>query len=104
MGRQQEINERLQKKIRTPPPQNTQIPASLEEFLNEDVITTSQANMTPLVEVKTQEIKREEFKFPIDLSEKLRLASFSLNKKKTEIVQEALNEYLVKIGIKDSSL
>jgi hypothetical protein len=94
MGRQQEINERLQKKIR-----NTQTPASIEEFLNEKVITSSQTNMNPLAEVKIQEIKREEFKFPLDLSEKLRLASFSLNKKKTDIVQEALIEYLVKIGI-----
>lgn len=75
-------------------------PGSLEEFLNEQ---PKQAEERPndnisesLVDISVK-YKREEFRFPISLAEKLRQASYKLNKKKTEIIQEAVIEYLGKI-------
>lgn len=75
-------------------------PGSLEEFLNEH---TKQVEERPndiisesIVDINVN-YKREEFRFPIYLAEKLRQASYKLNKKKTEIVQEAVTEYLGKI-------
>lgn len=43
-------------------------------------------------------ISREEFRLNHQLAERLRLASFSLRKNKTQIVKEALETYLEKIG------
>lgn len=63
-------------------------PKSLSDFLDEPTILPKEVE-----EIKDSRVKREEFRFPIEISEKLRTVSFRLNKKKTEIVQEALNMY-----------
>ncbi len=73
-------------------------PKSLEEFFNEN----EPPKIVDLVvekEETSQKFVREEFRFPLDLAERLRVASFKTKKKKTKLTQEALDEYLDKLGL-----
>lgn len=75
-------------------------PDSLEDFLNEQpkqIEKSQNDDAYKLLNDSSLNYKREEFRFPVYLSEKLRQASYKLNKKKTDIIQEALKEYLGKI-------
>lgn len=83
MPRKLDFTKNIEKKIR-----NVTTPQSLSDFLDE---TPSKfENAETFSNIK---FKREEFRLPVDMSEKLRAVAYKLNKKKTDIVQEALNMY-----------
>jgi hypothetical protein len=95
VSKKPDFSGRLQKKMA----RNIKTPASLEEFLK-DSPKDSYVNDSVNAEKNISVIfKREEFKFPHSLSEQLRKVSFSQNRKKTDIVQEALSDYFIKIGM-----
>lgn len=94
MDKKKSLSSRLERMVRHP-----KAPGSLEEFLNEQQRSpevTNEATYNKLTDINVS-YKREEFRFPFFLSEKLRQVSYKLNKKKTDIVQDALTEYLAKI-------
>lgn len=94
MDKKKNLSGRLERMVRHP-----KAPSSLEDFLNEQQRPLDVTNEPNYKELTDNNIsyKREEFRFPILLAEKLRQASYKLNKKKTDIVQDALTEYLAKI-------
>lgn len=88
MSKKPDLSNRLNKLIR-----NKDYPENIEDFLSEkssQPVTISEEAEKKIV------YKREEFRFTKEFSEQLRLVSFSLQKKKTEVVQEALSEYFKK--------
>ena len=95
MNKKKNLAGRLEKMVR-----HNNAPGSLEEFLNEhpkqDEERPNNSISESIVDINVK-YKREEFRFPAYLAEKLRQASYKLNKKKTEIVQEAVIEYLGRI-------
>jgi hypothetical protein len=91
MSKKPDLSNRINKLIR-----NVDHPSSIEDFLSDN---NSPREVNYLKKENEKIYKREEFRFTKDFSEKLRQASFSLKKKKTEIVQEALLDYYIKMGI-----
>ena len=91
MSKKPDLSNRIKKLIR-----NVEHPSSIEDFLSDN---NSQLEVNYSKKEDERVYKREEFRFTKEFSEKLRQASFSLKKKKTEIVQEALLDYYAKMDI-----
>jgi hypothetical protein len=91
MSKKPDLSKRINKLIRNV----EQHPSNIEDFLSD------KNYLSEFTSLKEEEkvYKREEFRFTSDFSAKLREVAFSLKKKKTEIVQEALNDYYKKLGI-----
>jgi hypothetical protein len=96
MSKKPDLSKRINNLIR-----NKEYPLNIEDFLSEgssqQVARSDESDVIisgPIEEKQTY--KREEFRFTKEFSEKLRLVSFSLKKKKTEVVQEALSDYFTK--------
>ena len=92
MSKKPDLSNRINKLIRNV----EQHPSTIEDFLSDK---NSLPEFSSLKKEEEKVYKREEFRFTCDFSEKLREVAFSLKKKKTEIVQEALNDYYKKLGI-----
>ena len=75
-------------------------PRSLGDFLDDDKQNDvrkagdTESRTDDVRKVKDRKTGREEFRFDTNLTERLRRCAFETRRKKTAIVQEALNLYL----------
>lgn len=75
-------------------------PKSLDDFLNDkpaSSIPEENSGDREREKKTSQKFFREEFRLPFEIGEKLRIISFKTQKKKTQIVQEALLDYFEKL-------